>query len=465
MRGALQDSKETEPNRGPSLWASALSQDEQPHAEPPMPNQADVVIIGGGFSGLWTAYYLSLADPRRSITVLEAQHVGFGASGRNGGWCMGWAEGIDGLLEHPRTRPIGLRWARAMQATLDEIEQVLNHESIDCDFHRGGTLTAATNPAQLARLKGHHDQMLASGFGDADFQWLSKDEALDRARIDGALGAQFTPHCAVVHPGKLVAGLARAVRARGVSIYEGVRVISASGRELTTHQGSLKCETLIRATEAYTLELPGLSRLVVPVVSAMVATAPLPSALFESIGLVDRPTFCDARRVTVYGQRTRDNRIAFGARARHVRGGRLPLQFAHGDPIFEEVERALYSLFPQLANQAITHRWAGVLGISPRRHLEVAFDPENQQGHLGGYMGEGVAASNFAARRLVERVTQGASDWVGAPFWVSRPRKWVPEPLRSVGIAVARQAAERADAAEQKGAAAPFWSRVFDALV
>ncbi|MEK9818497.1 MAG: FAD-binding oxidoreductase [Pseudomonadales bacterium] len=451
---------------GPSLWAEALShhrEKTQPTAD--LPTQADVVIVGGGFSGLWTAYYLSLADPHRSITLLEAEHVGFGASGRNGGWCMGWAEGIDALLERPKTRTEGLRWARAMQSTLGEIKSVLDHESIDCDFHQGGTLTTATNRAQLARLQRHHDQLLTWGFDESDFQWLAQKEALDRARVEGALGAQLTPHCAVIHPAKLVAGLARVLRARGVRIYERVRVTSIRGLMLSTNRGNVACETLIRATEAYTRELPGYARLVVPVVSAMVATAPLRDALWASIGLADRPTFCDARRVTVYGQRTQDGRIAFGARARHVRGTSLPAQYASTNPIFEEVERALYSLFPQLSNHAITHRWAGVLAISPRRHLEVAFDRDTQQGHLGGYMGEGVAASNFAARRLVERMMNLPSDWVDAPFYVSRPKKWIPDPMRSAGIAIARHAAERADAAEQKGATSPFWGRVFNALV
>jgi len=391
--------------------------------------------------------------------------VGFGASGRNGGWCMGWAEGIDALLARPQTRPEGLRWARAMQSTLGEIKSVLDHESIDCDFHQGGTLTTATNTAQLARLQRHHDQLLTWGFDETDFRWLAQKEALDQARIEGALGAQLTPHCAVIHPAKLVAGLVRVLRARGVLIYEGVRVTSIRGLKLCTNRGHVACDTLIRATEAYTRELPGHARLVVPVVSAMVATAPLPADLWASIGLVDRPTFCDARRVTVYGQRTLDGRIAFGARARHVRGTSLPAHYASTDPIFEEVEGALYSLFPQLSNHAITHRWAGVLGISPRRHLEVAFDQHTQQGYLGGYMGEGVAASNFAARRLVERILDVSSDWVDAPFYVSRPKKWIPDPMRSAGITIARHAAERADAAEQKGATSFFWDKVFNALV
>ena len=130
-----------------SLWAEpsiAPSAGESPQG---LPSDGDVVIIGGGFSGLWTADYLAKAAPSRAITIIEAEHIGFGASGRNGGWCMGWAEGIDALLHRAETRPIGLRWARAMHATLSEIEQVVVSEGIDCDFERGGTITAATNPA------------------------------------------------------------------------------------------------------------------------------------------------------------------------------------------------------------------------------------------------------------------------------------------------------------------------------
>ena len=447
-----------------SLWTDPSIAPSAGENRQGLPSDGDVVIIGGGFSGLWTAYYLAKAAPSRAITIIDAEHIGFGASGRNGGWCMGWAEGIDALLHRAETRPIGLRWAKAMHATLSEIEQVVVSEGIDCDFERGGTITAATNPAQYRRLQASTKQMLAWGFDPDDFVWLSPDEAARRVQIKDCLGAQFTPHCAAIHPGKLVRGLASVLRALGVQIVEGTRVLDVGANAIETDHGAVRFQTLIRATEAYTQSMKGHQDLVLPVVSAMVATQPLSNYALDSIGLSDRATFCDGRRVTVYGQRTKDNRIAFGARARYLGSQSIPAQFSWTDPIFSEVEQALFSLLPQLQNQEISHRWGGVLGISPRWHLEVAFDERSQKGHLGGYVGEGVGASNFAARCLVEKMLTRTSEWSDAPFMVECAKRWVPEPIRSVGVAIARGAAERADRTEASGRSSRFWGPVFDAL-
>jgi glycine/D-amino acid oxidase-like deaminating enzyme len=250
----------------------------------------------------------------------------------------------------------------------------------------------------------------------------------------------------------------------GVQIVEGTRVLNVGANAIETDRGAVRFQTLIRATEAYTQTMKGHKDLVLPVVSAMVATEPLSNHALDSIGLSDRATFCDGRRVTVYGQRTNDNRIAFGARARYLGSQSIPAQFPWTDPIFSEVEQALFSLLPQLQNQEISHRWGGVLGISPRWHLEVAFDERTQKGHLGGYVGEGVGASNFAARCLVEKMLTRTSEWSDAPFVVERAKRWVPEPIRSVGVAIARGAAERADRTEASGRSSRFWGPLFDAL-
>ena len=252
---------------------------------------------------------------------------------------MGWAEGIDALLHQAETRPIGLRWAKTMHATLSEIEQVVVSEN-DCDFDRGGTITAATNPAQYRRLQASTQQMLAWGFDPDDFVWLSPDEAARRVQTKDCL-VLSTPHCAAIHPGKLVRGLASVLRALGVQIVEGTRVLDVGANAIETDRGAVRFQTLIRATEAYTQSMKGHQDLVLPVVSAMVATQPLSIHALDSIGLSDRATFCDGRRVTVYGQRTNDNRIAFGARARYLGSQSIPAQFLWTDPIFSEVEQAV----------------------------------------------------------------------------------------------------------------------------
>ncbi|MEU4184068.1 NAD(P)/FAD-dependent oxidoreductase, partial [Micrococcus luteus] len=271
-----------------------------------------MAIVGAGYTGLWTAYYLAKADPSLRIVVLEAQTAGFGASGRNGGWCSALfpvsSRRLAALPGSSRDSAIELH--RAMQATVNEVGLVTAAEGIDCDFHKGGTIVLARTPVQLARARAE----VAAGheWGPGDLRFLEPDEVAEHVRATKVLGATFTPHCAAIHPGKLVRGLAAVVERLGVTIHEHTPVRSIHTGHAMTPYGVVRAEVIVRATEGFT---PGLEpRAVAPVYSLMVATEPLDAATWERIGLADRPTFSDHRHLIIYGQRTADGRLAFGGR-------------------------------------------------------------------------------------------------------------------------------------------------------
>ena len=196
---------------GTSLWHATLPAGERA-ARPALGGDtvADVAIVGGGYTGLWTAYALQRADPTLRIVVCEREVVGFGASGRNGGWCSALFAGSRAATARRHGRDAVVDMQRAMFATLDEIEQVVADEEIDCDWARGGTVQVATLPAHRARLREELADHREWGFGDDDYRELSAADTGDLIGCRPNLGGLFTPHCAAIHPAKLARGLARA---------------------------------------------------------------------------------------------------------------------------------------------------------------------------------------------------------------------------------------------------------------
>src|SRR5690606_17845348 len=182
--------------------------------------EADVVIVGGGYTGLWTAYYLLGARPGLRVVVVESQFCGFGASGRNGGWVSAKFPGSKATMAADHGRQAVVDYQRAMFDAVDEIGRVGAAEGSEADYRKGGMLLFATSPAQEARLQAYADDMRRWGFEEGDLEMLGPSEARERAAVAGAQGARFTPHCASVHPWRLVAGLAEAVERRGGKIFE-----------------------------------------------------------------------------------------------------------------------------------------------------------------------------------------------------------------------------------------------------
>lgn len=364
----------------------------------------DVAIVGAGYTGLWTAYYLRSSG--LDVAVIEAEHVGFGASGRNGGWCSALFPVRSPEMEQP------------LIETVSEVGRVVAAEGIDCDWAHGGTITLARTPRQLRAARSSHDFVDAAA-------------ARERCNASRVLGATYSPHCAALHPLKLVRGLARSA-----TVYENTRAISVSPERVVTQRGVVRARHVIRATEAYT---PG--QTVVPIYSLMIATEPLPSSVWDDIGLASRETFSDHRRLVIYGQRTADNRLAFGGRgAPYHFGSRIDPANDLDGRVHAALARTLVELFPQLGDAKITHRWGGPLGIARDWHPRVWFDAASGMGGAGGYVGDGVAASNLAGRTLADLILGRATPITKLP-WVNRqPRRWEPEPLRWLGINAGIQA-------------------------
>jgi glycine/D-amino acid oxidase-like deaminating enzyme len=438
--------------RSRSLWLDRLDGDPlTPRAPLDGPLDVDVAIVGAGFTGLWTAYYLHETDRGLRIAVVERDIAGFGASGRNGGWCSALLPMGLSTMQRRHGRDAAIAMQAAMHATVDEVGRVAAAEGIDCQFAKGGWVHLATAPLHLARLHHQIDEARRFGFGEEDLRWLELDEAAAMVRATGVLGAAFTPHCAAIQPARLVRGLASVVERRGVAIHEGTSVRSLGPGVVDTDRGRLRAPVVVRATEGFTPELAGEHRTVAPVYSLMVATAPLSDAQWSEIGLADRPTFNDARHLIIYGQRTADGRIAFGGRgAPYHFGSRVDAAFDRDERVFADLRRVVRSLFPVLEQAEFTHAWGGPLAIPRDWHATVGLDRTTCLAWAGGYVGDGVAASNLAGRTLADLVTGQVTDLTRLAWVDHRSRRWEPEPLRWLGINGALRLTASADASEQR---------------
>ncbi|MCD2465385.1 MULTISPECIES: FAD-binding oxidoreductase [unclassified Streptomyces] len=440
-------------NGGISFW---YAQDGAPDPREPLPGDttADVCIVGGGYTGLWTAYYLKKAVPFLNITVLEAKFCGYGASGRNGGWLYNGIAGRDryaGLHGHEAA----VRLQQAMNATVTEVLDVCETEKIEADQHRGGVLEVALSPAQLARLKEFHAAEIA--FGETDRELYGARETSDRVRVTGAVGSSWTPHGARLHPVKLVKGLAAAVEALGVTVHESTPVTEIKPKHAVTPYGTVRAPYILRCTEGFTASLAGQRRTWLPMNSSMIATEPLTDAQWESIGWEGRETLGDMAHAYMYAQRTADGRIALGGRGVPYRFGSKTDNDGRTQPqTIEALRDILVRFFPQLAGVRVDHAWSGVLGVPRDWCATVTLDRSTGLGWAGGYVGSGVATANLAARTLRDLIQQdsgqsGPTDLTALPWVNHKVRKWEPEPLRWLGVQTMYAAFRGADRRETTG--------------
>jgi glycine/D-amino acid oxidase-like deaminating enzyme len=454
--------------RSVSFWLDSLPPDDPLTPRPSLPGSiaADVAIVGAGYTGLWTAYYLLDHDPSLRVVVVEREIAGFGASGRNGGWCSALFPASWEKLARASTTADAVRMQRAMFATVDEVGRVAAAEGIDVGWSKGGTVELARTPVQLERARTEVERARRWGFGEDDYRLLSPAEVAEVVTTSGVFGAVFTPHCAAVHPARLVRGLARAVEARGGTIYERTPALTVEPRRVGTLHGDVTARYVVRATEGFTPALPGYRRRVVPVYSLMVATAPLPDSAWERIGLAGRPTFADLRHMITYGQRTADGRLAFGGRGAPYRyGSRVRPAFDRHPGVFRWLRAQLTALLPDLDGVQFTHAWGGPLGIARDWWASVGVDPETGLGWAGGYVGDGVATSNLAGRTLADLILDRQSELVDLPWVSHRSRSWEPEPLRWLGVNAGLRAMSLADPEERLTGRGSSIARAFGRLM
>ncbi|MFE9795270.1 NAD(P)/FAD-dependent oxidoreductase [Streptomyces goshikiensis] len=431
-------------NGGISFWYATDPTATRP-PRPPLTGDttADVVIVGGGYTGLWTAYYLKTAAPGLRVTVLEQKFCGYGASGRNGGWLYNGIAGRDryaALHGHQAA----LRLQRAMNDTVTEVIGTAAKEGIDADIHRGGVLEVARTPAQLSRLKAFHAAEL--GFGESDRELFDATETHRRIGVADAVGSSWTPHGARIHPLKLVKGLAAACERLGVVLHENTPVTEIAPRRAITPYGTVRAPYVLRCTEGFTAALKGHKRAWLPMNSSMIVTAPIPESTWEALNWSDAATLGDMAHAYMYAQRTADDRIAIGGRGVPYRyGSRTDNDGTTQERTITSLTALLTSFFPVLAGTEITHAWSGVLGVPRDWCATVTLDAATGLGWAGGYVGSGVATSNLAARTLRDLVLGERTDLTTLPWVNHRVRRWEPEPFRWLGVHALYAAYREAD--------------------
>ncbi len=434
--------------------------------------EVDVAIVGGGYTGLWTAYSLLVADPSLRVLVVEREMVGFGASGRNGGWCVGeLAGGLEGAVA-AGGREAGVRMTQAIIDTVDEVGRVVEAEGIECGFAKGGVIRVARTVPQVQRQRAEVDEYHEHGFDDDVLRVLDAEAATGHLRATDVVGGVLYGPAARIQPAQLARGLAEAAERRGAQIVEGTGaraiVPRTAGRpaQVLTDHGTIRADVVVRATEAYTRDLDGLRRDIVPLYSLMVATEPLSAEMWDEIGLRRMETFADDRRMVIYGQRTTDGRLAFGGRGAPYRfGSGIDATTEASSRIHDRIIAALRQLLPVLGDVGFSHRWGGVLGVPRDWRPSVGLDRSTGVAWAGGYVGEGVAATNLAGRTLADLVTGADSDLVSLPWVGHRSGRWEPEPLRWAGINAGLRLAGWIDDRESRHQRTPRAASVLDRIV
>ncbi len=423
----------------------------------------DVAIVGGGYSGLWTAYYLKTIDPSMKIALFEAKYIGFGASGRNGGWASTlFATSLSSLARRFSAEDaVGLY--KELHNSLAEIEKVIRANDIEVDFHRGGTITVARNDLQLSRAKETVEEYRRFGFDSYDL--LSQDEVQERISIPSAIGGIYTAECARIQPAKLVRGIAKIVEGLGVEIFEKSLVTEISKNHIKVNGNTIKANVVVEATEGYRSRIKGASRRTIPIYSLMIATRSLTSGEIEEVGLRDYETFADERNLIVYGQRSNDDRIVFGGRgAPYHFGSTIHPNFDTNASIFELLQETLYDLIPSLRGVEIEYRWGGALGV-PRDFLSFVEYGEASYARLGGYVGDGVTTSNLAARTLADLISGRSTPLTALPIVNPKSRNWEVEPLRTIGVNLGIKGTIRKDWLEDQGRSSDFFTKITDSLM
>lgn len=439
-----------------SFWYRDIGGLPERRAGLPGDRDADVCIIGAGYTGLWTAYYLKKADPTLSVIVVEREFAGFGASGRNGGWLSGgFAWSREKYLSTGNRDGVRAMIA-AMAGTVDEVIRVAELEGIDADILRTDEFTAATSPVQWQGIQQQYAEEKSWNVDAADIHLIGRQEAMERIRVNNLEGAMITRGVARVQPAKLVQGLAKAVERLGVPIYEGTAVTNLGKGLVTTDRGRIRAPIIIRATEGFTAGLPGHARTWLPLNSAQIATEPLPDALFEEIGWNGHEILGDGAHAYCYAQRTREGRITMGGRGVPYRfGSRTDVNGQTQAETIRQLTDILHRHFPQVKHVPIDHAWCGVLGVPRDWCATVGLDTATGIGWAGGYVGVGVSTSNLSGRTLADLVLNRKTELTGLP-WVNRKvREWEPEPLRWLGVHAMYHLFHMADRAEAKPGAGP----------
>jgi glycine/D-amino acid oxidase-like deaminating enzyme len=414
---------------------------------------ADVAIVGGGYTGMWTAWFVGELEPRTRVVIVEADRCGAGPSGRNGGFVNEMWFSLPSLRDRFGDSA-ALAVARAAADAVDGVGRWCEEQGVDAWFRRGGYLQVSTAPAHDDAWRAAVAACEELGVPDV-CRPLSQAEV--RSRCDSPLfrSGAYYPGAATVHPARLALGLRSALLERGVSIFEGTR----AGRPrrdgdrlvLTAPRGRVRASSAVLATGPALAGYRPLSRRLTVTSSHIVITEPVPDVL-EELGWTGGECITDSRMLLHYFRTTRDGRIAFGwGGGRVALAGRLNGRAEIDPDVVAEVERSLVRFFPALAGRRIEHAWGGPIDVSPT-HLPVVGSLEEGRVHYAcGYTGNGVGPSHLAGRILASLTLAREETEPRLAIVDSPPGRVPPEPLRYLGGTVVRRALVRRERFEEQG--------------
>lgn len=425
-----------------SFWLETCGDDLTPRPALEGSASVDIAILGAGFTGLWTAWYLLERQPSLHVAILESEIAGFGASGRNGGWCFSGFPFPAAELVKRYGVDVARQVTLEMYRAVDEVGRVSREQGIDCDYAKGGELDVARARYDLPKLQAVYDTWRSLGLED-HYRLLDEAETREHVNVDGAVGGLLNREGAAIQPAKLVRGLARAVERKGARIYEQTRVHRVSQGEtpaLVTDRGTVSAKVVVLAGEAYLSALPGYRRSVIPVTSHMVVTEPLGDDIWQHIRWQNREVLGGFGTTAGYINHTADGRIAFGAyRGTYPFFSRITDELDRNTAIFEHARQSALEWFPVIKDVRFTHEWGGVFGIPRDRMPRMQYDRASGIAAAYGYTGQGVATANLSGRVLADLITGADSPLVSLPMTTWHGRTWEPEPLRWTGVTLVRR--------------------------
>ncbi len=408
----------------------------------------DVAIVGGGFTGFWTAYFLKRAEPGLRIALLEREVVGYGASGRNGGFAMTLLNrGLHDMVQafgDSATRDAH----RAAAASVDGIGAFTREHAVECHYEKNGLIAVASDPSQGPRIEAEYRE--AERLGLAGFRFLDRAAVQASAHSPTYECGVREETCAILDPARLVRGQGRVAAELGVEVCEATPVddVRAEGRRVTirTPYGVVRADQAVLATNAYSVHFPAIQRYVVPIYSYIVLTEPLTPALWDAIGWSGREGLEDRRTYLHYYRPTRDGRILFGGEdAPYFYGSSIGSQHDRNPEVFARLKDDLRRTFPPLAGIRFTHEWGGPVGLTVR-FVPTFGTLEGGRIHYGfGYCGHGVGPTHLGGQILADLVLGRRSERTDLCFVRTTALPFPPEPLRYLGVTAARRALLRQD--------------------
>ncbi|MEV4873523.1 FAD-binding oxidoreductase [Streptomyces syringium] len=422
----------------------------------------DLLVVGGGYSGLWTALNAKERDRGRDVVLIESQEVGWAASGRNGGFCSsslthGWANGRSRWPEELTTLE------RLGRRNLDAFEAALTRHGVDCDFERTGEIDIATAPHQVQELREAADEVAALGL--PDYEFLDRDAL--RAEVDSPTflaGLWDRTGVAMLHPAKLAWGLKRACLDLGVRIYEQTPGTELSSRNagvaVRTPYGRVFARHAALGTNAFPSLVKRLRPYITPVYDYALMTEPLSPEQLAAVGWKRRQGLGDAANHFHYFRITRDNRILWGGYdIVHHYGGGVRSEYDHHPATYQKLAEHFFRCFPQLEGVRFTHNWGGAIDTCSRFSAFFGTAHGGRVAYALGYTGLGVGASRFGADVMLDLLSGERTERTELEMVRSKPLPFPPEPVRSVGIGITQWSMTRAD---ENGGRRNLWLKAMD---